>query len=1163
MNNLPTVTYSNQIEVLFLHLFQSLFHENSSPFSKRIIIVPSPSMRSWLMRRLADAPSCGIAAGVEIYYLNQAIEKLCAMFKDGSDLLLPQRLDVALALEAEICNILGSWASMEEQEQRVWDPLLRYLHARPDLSHKGKVRLSSLCEQLALLFSQYGEFAWALTEEWERADHQLGWQQCLWRKLFAVDGVWSTPYRHLSSLLPSTFFHDQQIQVHLFAMSFLSHLHHEFFRDLSQISVSYYLLSPCQTFWSDLLSDRECLRLQSYWEGKGAPLPQQLALEDFLRDRNPLLANLGRLGRETMTLLEDLSANIREDYLLPGNVEGVSQYDLLLGDYTSSESHGPLTLLQALQTDLLLMRNPSDAEKIDLDASDDTIQIHEAPSLLREVQVLYERLLHLIDIHTEDVDPITPQDIVVMAPNIRDYEPYINMVFGGDDSQLSVQIADLDIQARSSIIHGFCLLLNLGEERWDVAALLEIFDCQPFQRKHHLKGEDLFQLQLWIQQLAIRWGGDLQHRNEILERHHCRQGMASDGYVGTWEEGISRLLTTLSMVENSPSSFEDKALFLEKSVSITPSQGDLAGKWIRILRSLRDDFEPLSDGTMMSLKDWSSYLLCLLETYFSIDFRDPSETASYESLVSHLNAFASAELSHPTRFCSARYSFVSIKKHLESLLSTQSYSFHETHLQAVRFCSMLPMRAIPAKIIYLLGMEESRYPRREVFQSFNLMHGNNKSTYCPSCIDYDRYLFLEAILSARRYLCLSYMVTEQLAGLEGSPSPMVVELLHYLDEAFTLSGDKTSDRVVCLHSYYPFDASNFDHNEQRRRSFSLRYYRAAQAYYHREKTSAHRFIPEFYQSGSLQAEVEEKSIFVDIKELAELARHPIRAYLRQGLGIYLDTEADWSLETEESFALTPLNRAILKRMALAQPFSDVLEEGRRRGFMPLGTFGMVASRSFERDVEELHGHLSAMGIGKEDLFDVELQHNCEVPRQEDERLWVVPSITLSKYTIVGRLRDLTFEGLFVYTKDRLPDVVKVWPQYLVCCCLPEIGQNTIGRRLLLGKSGTSKESCFEDPQSLLISYLNYWRSLQKQVSPLMPEWIPSLLEGDETMLRKQIFGTMEGSWMMPRDEYVFWSLDKTRHPSTLAWMPSWRDRALGLFGAVADQWYPKRRKKRC
>ena len=190
-----------------------------------------------------------------------------------------------------------------------------------------------------------------------------------------------------------------------------------------------------------------------------------------------------------------------------------------------------------------MMRNPQGLAPIRLEESQ-SIQLHIAPSRRREMQILYHNLLGLMA-----KDPsLCPGDIIVMAPRIGDYVPYIQSMFGIDNSQLDFQVLDLGMQTQSEIVQGFLQLLELCESRWNASNLLQLFEHASFQRRHQLTPSDYLQFQEWVEQAGIRWGEDWLHRNELLQRRHCEQGMVEETTVGTWDYGLSRLLLGLTTV---------------------------------------------------------------------------------------------------------------------------------------------------------------------------------------------------------------------------------------------------------------------------------------------------------------------------------------------------------------------------------------------------------------------------------------------------------------------------------------------------------------------------------------------------------------------------------------------------------------------------------------
>lgn len=229
------VTFSNRVERLYLHLKQALF-VGSRPFTRRLVAVASPAMKSWLTYQFASDPDLQVVAGIELVYLDQGVERIIQ--RTGPPPLLKDEL--ALLIEAELRHLqkrgdvvtFGSFATTSG----AWPELTHYL--------RKPRRVSAMAARLAQLFSLYAIYGKSMVDNWESsvADH---WQVELWQRVSERMRAWD-----LDQFMPR----EGDIQLHLFALSFVSNRHHRFFQKLAQqMAISYYLLSPCATFWSDLL----------------------------------------------------------------------------------------------------------------------------------------------------------------------------------------------------------------------------------------------------------------------------------------------------------------------------------------------------------------------------------------------------------------------------------------------------------------------------------------------------------------------------------------------------------------------------------------------------------------------------------------------------------------------------------------------------------------------------------------------------------------------------------------------------------------------------------------------------------------------------------------------------------------------------------------------
>lgn len=86
----------------------------------------------------------------------------------------------------------------------------------------------------------------------------------------------------------------------------------------------------------------------------------------------------------------------------------------------------------------------------------------------------------------------------------------------------------------------------------------------------------------------------------------------------------------------------------------------------------------------------------------------------------------------------------------------------------------MPMRSIPFKVVCLLGMNDGVYPRQLAPLGFDLMSQKPKRGD-RSRRDDDRYLFLEALISAQQKLYISYIGRSIQDNSERFPSVLVQE----------------------------------------------------------------------------------------------------------------------------------------------------------------------------------------------------------------------------------------------------------------------------------------------------------------------------------------------------------------------------------------------------
>ncbi len=1148
------VYYSNRVEQLFEAFKETLYALPSTPFTRRLVIVPSAAIKSWIVMNLARDPQIKIAAGLEFCYIDPSVQLLKGMMEGEriSKVKLPNGVELALAIEWSLKEMI---ASLPPAKIPSWQPLLSYLNVQPGKpvwKTKSVRRSTSLAHTLAQLFRDYGKYGGELIKEWEEADqNQIGWQQQLWKYIFRPGSPWTYLYRELKKIEG-----DQEpipdVMVHLFSVSFLPRLYFDFFNECSKrLPIKHYLLSPSQQFWSDLPSQKEAFRLLKRAASDGVSQLQQNDLEVFLSESHPLLGNLGKLARKMAIQVEESLAQTFENYVMPQALLKHGIYEPLLHpDTFIDETATPLSLLQAVQADMQLMRYPSSSAQPTFSTFDQSIQVHAVPNRLREAEVLYDLLMGLIHKHSEDPEPLTPRDIVVMAPDITEYEPFLKMVFSDNESGLDVQIMDLSLSSQNLLIQGYLHLLALPRSRWDATSLLALFHHPAFQKKHRFSVEEVNLLETWIKECPITWGQSESHRNAILQAEHCRKTLEEDAGIGTWEQGLRRLIAGLILAGEET---EGPILPFE---GIDFSQGEFLGKAVRVLESLHGDLQSLIQNSL-TLQEWVLKLQGLLETYFDTSI-DKGEGAKDLDDVFGILREAAQTLTE------ASFDFDSIFQKVKESLSTVHATYHETHLCAVRFCSLLPMRTIPAKVIVLMGMQEGSYPRISPKLALDLLAGRPKADYAPSQVDFDRHLFLEALLSARQYFLMSYVTLSEEDYKEQSPSLLVSELLNYMDRAYRVAKENVSTLCYTKHPYHAFDSSYFQETSQCR-SYSLRNYKNALAFYNPEKRPPFCLIPSFDVS---RPKKRLEKLRINLRDLIAFARNPLKTYLNSSLGIYLEEAEQRVVSTAERFQLSSLDQGSIKKKSLKKPLEQLLKYTQKVGKLPFGMLREIAVDRLTEDVRELHAKITRTGADIDALFEVEFSDLYSIPVKMPDGKWQLPPLIIphedyGEIMLVGKLTEVSNQGLIVYHHAKEVDIVKSLPQFLTFHSLIKAYDLPLKPQLIFAKDGKIGIPFDDDPLSRLNNYLSYYLLGLENASPLVPEFAHHLMDQDVLQAQAKLEKVLTDQHPKSKinNQYIEWTFRESLCPNVKNIQMHWHALADQLFSQPYAAWTQTKREK--
>ena len=241
----------------------------------------------------------------------------------------------------------------------------------------------------------------------------------------------------------------------------------------------------------------------------------------------------------------------------------------------------------------------------------------------------------------------------------------------------------------------------------------------------------------------------------------------------------------------------------------------------------------------------------------------------------------------------------------------------------ITFCSMVPMRSIPYKVVALMGMNFDKFPRKDTPLSFSLMSKERKPGD-RNVKDNDKHLFIETILSAQEKLYISYIAKDAKEGTALPPSSLVDEWIDYIARGLKMDTDKLKEIWI---------------NEHPLHSFSKKYKANGKL---KNYLSEDRYRTKIQVQGTTNGN---KQTFdfkeIDINAFADFFKNPPKAFLNKQLGIYY-REDEILIPDHEKFELNQLDKSNIQTALLTADDTEVAEyilQQKRSGKVPLKNMG--------------------------------------------------------------------------------------------------------------------------------------------------------------------------------------------------------------------------------
>jgi exodeoxyribonuclease V gamma subunit len=830
---------SNRQEHL-ITMLQAILNEEhkangADPFAPSTIIVESQGMKHYVNLSLARAG--GIAINIQFPLLSRAIYNLCRMVLG----------EQAIPKESMYKREILVWRILEllNDEDVCARPEMKAAVAYWQTAKNATNAKYQLAKELADVYEQYVQFRPEWIEKWSEGifendlpENLQAWQQYIWTLLIKENP--QVPVALINKAMANIDKPVNQlpVQLFIFAVNALTPKQLEFFQCIAQkIDIYFFQINPCMEFWGDLQSDRA--------RAKVAINKSISSLQDK-ESTNALLANLGQQGRNLFNQFQRADIQDITESALFGTAFSNVEFT---ADTALAEPQ--ISLLHSVQQGMLELSKPD----IPLLPDDQSISIHSCHSVIREVQVLHDYLLGLME-----ADPdIKPHDIIVLCPAVEDYAPFVDSVFRkpfspttSDNPRIVCSIADRAPLDADPMIAMFLDLLTLPDNRMVANQLLDYLCLPVIQQSLKLSVSDVEQINEWVTAANIYWGFDAAHKSELL-------GAEQDA-VYTWLWGIERIFKG-SM--SAPEDLDESLAWL----SLVDGHGwAVLGRLQYFLHTLQDiRVELTKPRTAIA---WSEYfkvqILPLLFDEFSRN--ESSYLTLVKGISSVVQAITAAQYNAPI-------SLSIMQEELNNKFSIPD-ALNQFNTGQVTFSSMVPMRSVPFKVICMLGLNDGVFPRVTQRSSIDLMQYSDPILGDRSRKNEDRYLFLEALVSARQALYISYQGHDQYTNQTREPSLVVFELLTFLEKTYGLTNQ------VQEHTLQPFNLALFD--EHNPISFAKPWLDLQSREISTSNNAFSNNIPEF----------------LTLQDLVKFIKDPISYYVEYNLGFKIDKYSEQRSDIE-------------------------------------------------------------------------------------------------------------------------------------------------------------------------------------------------------------------------------------------------------------------------
>ena len=650
------------------------------------------------------------------------------------------------------------------------------------------------------------------------------------------------------------------------------------------------------------------------------------------------------------------------------------------------------TLLDYVKVDLLfLVGARAIREKVPLDTS---IEIHAAYTPLREVEAFRNALQRYYDDR-----PLEPASVIVLVTDMKKYRAAFEEVFGAP--RLYQTLEGQELSDESSLL---TLLVNFISSQGGSEQLLSLMRHEGFLRGFNVCKEEQEDISSFIEKHTFS-SINKSVRKRYLEQRGIASQCEAKTLIGVYVTEIEKffcgdLLVSKASLLSFFAALQAWLVRVEKVIDfpIDTQKIQPLSTWIRLLRVL---FEPF-------LKD-NGYFQRIEKALDAIERNDQRAFFPFYEVISLF--------------------FSELKESAQASMTLRA------PILLGEFGSFQPF---PVHVIAILGAEEGALPKEEE----NPLKYLEKlpPTLYPSSKLYERYAFIEALLSAQK-LFLGYQSFAFELQEKVPPSPLIVDLLAHLDSNYEVDGKNPSEKVVWNHSLYRMNVKRGPLHAS-------------------EPIFCHKKVP----------------AFLDISDIQKTAKNPLSRYIKAQFGAF----REW--EENESLFIKPYEiKMHLEKSFLGKEVFSMREHS-------------LALRSYEEAHVKMQKVLCELGFKDLTLLDIEFSPVVHQVRCE-KNVIVAPELQCQCMKVRGPWKGVVKEGVFLFSETWRVELFQKWFECALRMHVSKLHELNLSSSLIIAKEKRIEALCIRDPESLLNSWVAFSEIACRMPFPFSYDITKALLKG--------------------------------------------------------------------